>query len=221
MKKIRKYILITILGIAAVMLLTATCIFMPVFSRLRQLKEQAESVIQAGDRSDFTKSRTSAVYDCNDEVLLTYSGEKDLYYVEINEIPQILRDAFIVMEDREFYSHFGVDVKAVIRAAVANYNADEIVQGASTITQQLARNMYLNQDVNWERKILEAFMAMELEDKYSHPVERIVIDTLYLTRDSIIYKTKYIKQIEYDTIEKVYNLDTDGTLDLFYKLVSE
>ena len=61
----------------------------------------------------------------------------------------------------------------------------------------------------------------ELEDKYSHHVERIVIDTLYLTRDSIIYKTKYIKQIEYDTIEKVYNLDTDGTLDLFYKLVSE
>ena len=61
----------------------------------------------------------------------------------------------------------------------------------------------------------------ELEDKYSHPVERIIIDTLYITRDSIIYKTKYIKQIEYDTIEKVYNLDTDGTLDLFYKLVSE
>ena len=61
----------------------------------------------------------------------------------------------------------------------------------------------------------------ELEDKYSHPVESIVIDTLYLTRDSIIYKTKYIKQIEHDTIEKVYNLDTDGTLDLFYKLVSE
>ena len=61
----------------------------------------------------------------------------------------------------------------------------------------------------------------ELEDKYSHPVERIVIDTLYLTRDSLIYKTKYIKQIEHDTIEKAYHLDTDGTLDLFYKLVSE
>lgn len=61
----------------------------------------------------------------------------------------------------------------------------------------------------------------ELENKYSHPVERIVIDTLYLTRDSIIYKTKYIKQIQHDTIEKLYNLDTDGTLDLFYKLVSE
>ncbi|MDD6571992.1 MAG: transglycosylase domain-containing protein [Thermoflexaceae bacterium] len=167
MKKIRKYILITILGIAAVMLLTAACIFMPVLKELMQLKEQAEVIIQAGDSSDFTKSRTSVVYDCNNEVLLTYSGEKDLYYVEIDEIPQILRDAFIVMEDREFYSHFGVDVKAVIRAAVANYNADEIVQGASTITQQLARNIYLNQDVNWERKILEAFMAMELEDKYS------------------------------------------------------
>lgn len=167
MKKIRKYILITILGIAAVVLVVAVCSLMPFFMELKQLKEQAEAVIQSGSRSDFTKSRTSVVYDCNNDVLLTYSGEKDVYYVEIENIPQTLRDSFIVMEDRGFYSHSGVDVKAIIRAAVANYNADEIVQGASTITQQLARNIYLNQDVNWERKILEAFMAMELEKKYS------------------------------------------------------
>ena len=61
----------------------------------------------------------------------------------------------------------------------------------------------------------------ELKDKYSTPVERIVIDTLYVTRDSIIYKTKYITKIQHDTIEKVYNLDNSGTIDLFYKLVNE
>ena len=61
----------------------------------------------------------------------------------------------------------------------------------------------------------------ELKDKYSSPVERNVIDTFYITRDSIIERTKYIKIIQHDTIEKVYNLNADSTLDLFYKLVSE
>ena len=61
----------------------------------------------------------------------------------------------------------------------------------------------------------------ELKDKYSFPVERIVIDSIYITRDSIIERTKYIKVIQHDTIEKVYNLNADSTLDLFYKLVSE
>lgn len=53
------------------------------------------------------------------------------------------------------------------------------------------------------------------------PVERIEIDTFYITRDSIIEKTKYIKIIQHDTIEKVYNLNDSSTVDLFYKLVSE
>lgn len=167
MKKGKRYILITVLGILAIGFLIAVCCLMPFFKEILELKSQAEQIIRSGCREDFTKSKTSVVYDCNNEVLMTYSGEKDLYYVESKDIPQILKDAFIVMEDREFYSHKGVDVKAVIRAAVANYEADEIVQGASTITQQVARNIYLNQDVNWERKILEAFMAMEMERKYS------------------------------------------------------
>ncbi len=167
MKKGMRYILITLAGILAILLLIALCYLMPFFKEIMSLKTRAEQVIRAGSRQDFTQSQTSVVYDCNNEILMTYSGAKDLYYVEAKDIPQILKDAFIVIEDREFYSHKGVDVKAIIRAAVANYRADDIVQGASTITQQLARNIYLNQDVNWERKILEAFMALELEKKYS------------------------------------------------------
>lgn len=167
MKKGRRYIWITVAGIFAITLLIAVCSLMPFFKEILSLKKQAEQIIRSGSREDFTKSRTSVVYDCNNEVLMTYSGGKDLYYVTSENIPQILKDAFIVMEDREFYSHKGVDVKAIIRAAAANYQADGIVQGASTITQQVARNIYLNQDVKWERKILEAFMAMEMEKKYS------------------------------------------------------
>lgn len=53
------------------------------------------------------------------------------------------------------------------------------------------------------------------------PVEKEIIDTLYITRDSLIYRTKYLDSIKYDTIEKVYKLDDTSTLDLFYKLVSE
>lgn len=167
MKKGIRYILITLAGIMGIAVIAAICCLMPFFKQLKLLQNEAVQVIRAGDSTDFTKSRTSVVYDCNNDILMTYSGEKDLYYVEIEQVPQILKDAFIIMEDREFYSHKGVDPKAVIRAAIANYNADEIVQGASTITQQLARNIYLNQDVNWKRKLLEAFMAMELEKKYS------------------------------------------------------
>ena len=53
------------------------------------------------------------------------------------------------------------------------------------------------------------------------PVEKEVIDTLYITRDSIIYRTKYLETIKHDTIEKIYKLDDTSTIDLFYKLVSE
>lgn len=167
MKKGRRYILITVTGILAIAVLIAACCLMPFFNEILSLKKQAEQIIRSGSREDFTKSKTSVVYDCNNEVLMTYSGGRDLYYVKSDEIPQIIKDAFIVMEDREFYSHNGIDVKAIVRAALANYQAGEIVQGASTITQQVARNIYLNQDVKWERKILEAFMAMEMEKKYS------------------------------------------------------
>ena len=57
---------------------------------------------------------------------------KDLYYVEFNQIPQTLADAFVVMEDKDFYEHAGVDLKAIIRAVIANQKSNDIAQGAST-----------------------------------------------------------------------------------------
>ena len=167
MKRFLKYAGVTFLGILMIFLLVLLLIFMPKIKSVLELRDRAKLIVDSGSSADFSKTRTSVVYDCNNEIIMTYSGEKDLYYVRGSEIPEDLKNAFIIMEDRQFYNHAGVDIKAVIRAVVANYNANDIVQGASTITQQLARNIYLNQDVNWERKILEAFMALEIEKKYS------------------------------------------------------
>lgn len=167
MKKYVKYMIITLVGIFVIAVLVLGCCLWPTVRHVLTLRQEAVDIVKAGSREDFTTIRTSIVYDCNKEVLMTYSGEKDLYYVRSEDIPEVLKEAFIIMEDRDFYNHRGVDVKAVVRAALANYSANDVVQGASTITQQLARNIYLNQDVNWDRKIREAFMAVELEKKYS------------------------------------------------------
>ena len=69
------------------------------------------------------------------------------------------------IEDKRFYSHSGVDYEGIIRAAVKNLQEGEIVQGGSTLTQQLVRNLYIGRDVSWERKTKEACLAPKLEDE--------------------------------------------------------
>ena len=73
-----------------------------------------------------------------------------MYYVDFSDIPLTLDNAFVVMEDRDFYNHDGIDYKAIVRAAIVNQKSNEIAQGASTITQQLARNIFLTQEVTYK-----------------------------------------------------------------------
>lgn len=88
--------------------------------------------------------------------------------VPLKEIPRKLRQATIAIEDERFYQHSGVDYGAIIRAAVENVEAGEIREGASTITQQLVRNLYIEDpEDTLERKIIEAEMAREYENEYS------------------------------------------------------
>jgi penicillin-binding protein 1A len=76
-------------------------------------------------------------------------------------------DAIVAIEDRKFYSHWGIDLFGILRASVANLQAGEIVQGASTITQQLARNLFTMFDVSVTRKIKEMILALKIERTYS------------------------------------------------------
>lgn len=88
-------------------------------------------------------------------------------YVAITDIPVVVRDAVISTEDERFYSHRGIDFRGIMRAALANYQHEEITQGASTITQQLARRLFLNNNRTMTRKIQEALLAIEIERNYS------------------------------------------------------
>lgn len=87
-------------------------------------------------------------------------------YTKIEELPKMHIDAIIAVEDHRFYTHNGIDIISIVRAAVNDLKAMDFVEGGSTITQQLAKNMYFTQDKKITRKIAEAFMAFELEKKF-------------------------------------------------------
>lgn len=83
--------------------------------------------------------------------------------LKLTDIPPQLTEAFIAAEDRRFYSHGGVDYQAIARAVRANLSAGEVVEGGSTITQQLARIVFLSQDPSLDRKVREALLSQEIE----------------------------------------------------------
>ena len=87
-------------------------------------------------------------------------------YSKIDEIPQIYKDAVISVEDHRFYKHNGVDIIAIGRAFINDIKAIDFVEGGSTITQQLAKNIYFTQEKKITRKIAEVFMAFEIEKEY-------------------------------------------------------
>ena len=88
-------------------------------------------------------------------------------YTEFSELPQMYVNAVISVEDKRFYKHNGMDIIAIGRAAINDVKAMKYVEGGSTITQQLAKNMYFTQEKKLERKIAEVFMAWKIENNYS------------------------------------------------------
>ena len=87
-------------------------------------------------------------------------------YANIDEIPQMYKDAVISVEDHRFYKHNGIDIIAIGRAFVNDVKAFEFVEGGSTITQQLSKNIYFTQKKKIERKVAEVFMTFEIEKNY-------------------------------------------------------
>lgn len=116
--------------------------------------------------AEYQPQKATQIY-ARDGTLLANVYQKDRVWVSIDKIPPIVRDAFIATEDRDFYHHHGVDVRGIIRAALADYRHDSAVQGASTITQQLARTLFLNDEKTLGRKIEEALLAMQIERFYT------------------------------------------------------
>ncbi|SFA93702.1 Membrane carboxypeptidase (penicillin-binding protein) [Acetitomaculum ruminis DSM 5522] len=136
-------------------------------AQIKTIHDEALRYARRSGESTFKASLTSVVYDKDGNEITSIKGEKDVYYLCENEIPNYVKEAFVNSEDKNFYKHKGVDFKAVVRAGIDIIKNREITQGASTITMQLARNVFLSQEVTWERKMEEIFIAIELEKMYT------------------------------------------------------
>jgi penicillin-binding protein 1B len=110
--------------------------------------------------------------------------KEDRVLVNLNEIPQTLINGLLATEDRDFYQHHGLSFKAIGRAIVANARSGGIVQGGSTITQQLVKNLYLTPERTWIRKANEAILALLLEFHYSkEEILESYLNEIYLGQD--------------------------------------
>lgn len=136
-------------------------------SAIRELKEEADSLVAGSDAETFRQGQTGLVYDSKGRLIKSYKGERDAYYIEYQDIPEQVEQAFVCTEDRKFYKHHGVDYRAIIRAVIAMLRDGEVTQGGSTITQQLARTVFLSNERTWQRKMEEIFIAQNLEEKYT------------------------------------------------------
>ena len=114
-----------------------------------------------------SKSKPSITIRAPDGVILANYGDIHGNYLDYNEFPSYLIDALISTEDRRFFEHGGVDVFGILRAMYANQKAGRIVQGGSTITQQLAKILFLSPKKTFKRKIQEVMLAIKLEKQFS------------------------------------------------------
>lgn len=135
--------------------------------QVQAMKTEAVRYVRQSTEDTFCAAQTSVVYDKDGNTISTLKGEKDVYYLPYEEIPADVCAAIVSIEDKKFYQHGGIDYKAILRAIKAMLENGKVTQGASTITQQLARTVFLTQDKTWQRKVEEIFIATELEKKYS------------------------------------------------------
>lgn len=114
----------------------------------------------------YKSSLVTHVYDRHGELIANFFTERRIL-VELKDIPEFVRNATVAVEDSRFYDHRGIDPKGILRAAWTNYRAGRVVEGASTITMQLARTLFLNRERTLRRKLREMILAWRIEQRFS------------------------------------------------------
>ncbi|MEW5785732.1 MAG: PBP1A family penicillin-binding protein [Bacillota bacterium] len=121
------------------------------------------------DLDSIRSVETTFIFDAADEIITRLHAEQDRVYVELADIPLYVQEAFIAVEDKRFFEHHGFDLPGSLRALWANLQNRRITQGASTITQQLVRSLFLPPDQTFRRKVQEIWLAIQLERRCSKP----------------------------------------------------
>lgn len=167
-KTIWKVLKVWMLCVAIALIVLAGLVIVRVAVPVASMYKQAIEFVEESDASTFKAEQTSIVYDANGNEIKKLKGTKDVHYLEYDDIPDAAKLAIISVEDKNFTSHRGIDIEGIARAVLSLIrNKGEITMGGSTITQQLARNIFLNFETTYSRKIQEMFIAVALEQKYS------------------------------------------------------
>ena len=151
-----------------------------VITSVWQMSQELPDYLQL---AKYEPSVTTRLYAGDGQLMMEYAAEKRLFVPE-EKIPSLVKNAFIAAEDKKFYSHFGVDPIGIIRAFadnLKNIGSGKRPAGASTITQQVAKNFLLSSELSYKRKIKEALLAMRMEQAFTkqHILE-LYLNEIYL-----------------------------------------
>ncbi len=147
---------------------------------LQQFQPPQDYIKDKIDLHNTVLPQMSYITSANHQTISQIANEEKRINLTDEEIPPLLKDAFITAEDRQFFEHKGIDFIAIGRAVLKNAKEDSIVQGGSTITQQLARNLYLNHEKTYNRKLTELLYSLQLEQQFSkEQILQMYINAIY------------------------------------------
>ena len=150
------------------------------------------------EMEEYTPSLTTKVYDRNNQLIHEFSIEKRSM-VPLEEIPVDLQNAVVAMEDRNFFSHPGFSVRGIFRALLNDAMTGKAKQGASTLTQQLSRGVFLTQEKKLIRKIREIILAIQIEHQFSkREILQLYLNQIYLGSGSYGVKAAAKKYFDKD-----------------------
>jgi penicillin-binding protein 1A len=127
----------------------------------------SKSLPEVDSIATYIPAETTKIYAHDGYILAELHKEENRILIPIENISDTLKQAVIAMEDTDFYKHRGINIKGIIRALIVDIKARKMVQGASTLTQQLARNLFLHKQKKIVRKLAEIILAIQIERKYT------------------------------------------------------
>lgn len=162
-----KYLIRMILTVVLMAVIITACAWGLFHNLYIQSRDQEYKILSNLNEGTFRRLMNTQIYG-SDERLIGEIKSADFEYTEIKDISPLIQDGYIAVEDRDFRTHNGVNPKAIARAALSvAKNHGRVTQGGSTITQQLVKNTLLTQKQTLSRKAVEAFLALDIEKKFT------------------------------------------------------